>query len=317
MGQILLIHCDRDFLTGLVTVFEEEGFLPALSHSPTQALGLILSGPPPDVIVVELALENWGGLRLCETIRREGAFGHVAIVAILPPTDEALPDGFSWEEPPFDDYLTPPIETEQLVHRIRLSLVRNRRHLDANPLTRLPGNNTIMHELERRMEAAEEFAVAYIDLDNFKAFNDKYGFPRGDEALRLTARLLVNLVGALGPGVGFVGHVGGDDFVFIAPANRAAQVAGQIVDHFDSIIISLYDDVDRARGCIVSKNRRGETEEFPIMTISLAVIPNRGGRLRHLGQISAIAADLKKKAKMCEGSTVVIDRRRKAPVDGE
>jgi diguanylate cyclase (GGDEF)-like protein len=315
LGQVLLIHSDRDFFTGLVGVFEEQGLLPAVCHSPAQALGQILSGPPPDVIVAEVALEGWEGLRLCETIRRDGAFGHVAIVAIMPSDGGDLPDGSTWEEPPFDDYMIPPIETEDLVRRIHLSLVRNRRHLDANPLTRLPGNNTIMHELERRMEAQEEFAVAYIDLDNFKAFNDKYGFPRGDEALRMTARLLVNLVGALGPGCGFVGHVGGDDFVFIVSAARAAQVAGQVVDHFDSIIISLYDDEDRARGCIVSKNRKGETEEFPIMTVSLAVIPNRGGRLKHLGQISAIAADLKKKAKMCEGSTVVIDRRRKLPAE--
>jgi diguanylate cyclase (GGDEF)-like protein len=308
VSQVLIIHHDPAFSQRLVEAFERVHLIPTLCESTQRAMGLILT-EPPDVIVVEAALEDWEALRLCETLRRDNAFANVATIALLPSREAASQAGVNWCDTPFDDYLLDPVSLSELIDRIQICVCRGQRYLDANPLTRLPGNNAIIRELERRMVSGEEFAVAHVDLDNFKAFNDKYGFSRGDEALRLTARLLQSTVGALGVGRGFIGHIGGDDFVFIVPIDRAAEIGGRIVDNFDRIITSLYDEEDRERGFIVSTNRRGQVEEFALMSISIAIVPNHGSRLRHLGQISSIAAELKKKAKAIEGSAVVIDRR--------
>lgn len=312
MAQVLVIHHDSGFASSLVNEFEQAGLIPTHCKSTTTALGHILT-EPPEVAVVEVGLEDGAGLRLCDTIRRDNAYAQVSLIALFHEGEFASGKDIEWDSAPFDDYLLEPVEVGELIQRIQLSLCRSRRNLDANPLTRLPGNNAIMRELDDRMARGEEFSVGYVDLDNFKAFNDKYGFARGDEALRMTGRLLLSMVANLGPGVGFIGHIGGDDFVFITPINKAASLAGQVVDHFDRLITSLYDESDREAGAIISTNRQGQMQMFPLMSISIAIVPNHRGRLKHLGQISAIAADLKKQAKQVDGSSVVIDRRKSIP----
>jgi diguanylate cyclase (GGDEF)-like protein len=151
-----------------------------------------------------------------------------------------------------------------------------------------------MRELETRIARGALFSAVYLDLDNFKAFNDRYGFTRGDEALRLTARLTAISVRQGAPHDSFVGHVGGDDFLFLLPIDTAETVCQQLIELFDQMIRSLYDDEERRQGCIRSVNRKGEQETFPLMSISLAVVPNYGARFTHPGQISSVAAELKK-----------------------
>jgi diguanylate cyclase (GGDEF)-like protein len=309
MPQVLVIHHDAGLVQDLVTEFEAADLLPTHCTSAASGLGLMRS-EPPDAAVVEAALEEGEGLQLCQTIRRDNALAQVVLIAVFDAeSHRAARESLAWHDTPFDDYLVEPFEIRELVQRLQLNLCHHRRNLDANPLTRLPGNSAIMRELERRMALGEEFAIGHIDLDNFKAFNDKYGFVRGDQALRLTARLLLNVASGLRLHEAFVGHIGGDDFVFIVPIDQSATVSGQIIDQFDRLIASLYDEEDRQRGHILATNRQGQIEEFPVMTMSIAVVPNRGGRLKHVGQISAIAADLKSQAKKAPGSSVLIDRR--------
>jgi len=263
----------------------------------------------PDLVMLGLDVPPHGGLALARTLRSDNVFVHLPVLLVVPEAD--LPRIRTTGEYFFDDYIGPDPSPEDLLARVLLCVRRARRLLDASPLTRLPGNNSITMEMEIRIARKEEFATVYVDLGNFKAFNDRYGFLRGDEALRLTARLMVSCVSANSPQDYYIGHVGGDDFIFLVPCDRAEAICAQFIRSFDEIIGSVYDEGDRRRGYIESVNRRGETEIFPQMTVSLAVVISRSGQFEHPGEIGTIAAELKKKVKQVPESGFLVDRREK------
>ena len=181
---------------------------------------------------------------------------------------------------------------------------------NANPLTKLPGNVVIQEETERRMSAGEKFVVIYCDLDNFKAFNDKYGVHKGDEAIGLTAQIFKESVKNVGGENDFVGHEGGDDFLLVTTPERADRIANYITAEFDKRVRSLYSQEDLDRGYIEAKARHSEEiMKFPIMTISLAGISNSHRPITTYAEITNIAAEVKKKAKSLAGSNFVMDKR--------
>jgi diguanylate cyclase (GGDEF)-like protein len=194
--------------------------------------------------------------------------------------------------------------------KIQMLSERSKRDLGVNPTSRLPGPILIERYIEQKIEIGEEFSVCYLDIDNFKAYNDYYGYFYGDRVIRLTAHIIRDVVFDLVPD-GFVGHVGGDDFVFIIPYSKVEIVNSNIIKTFDRIIPYKYKTVDRERGKIVAKNRRGEYEVFPLLTISIAVVVNHSGMFTHVGELSHMLADLKKYTKKLAGSNYMIERRRK------
>ena len=149
-----------------------------------------------------------------------------------------------------------------------------------------------------------------VDIDNFKPFNDKYGFSRGDEVLRMSARLITSTIRNLNSPECYVGHIGGDDFVFIIPPHFTDQICQEIIKNFDLIIPTFYDEEDRIRGFIQSVDRQGKKQSFPLMTFSIAVVTNEKRKIKHYGEVSDIASKLKKHAKGMEGSNYVVDKRK-------
>jgi diguanylate cyclase (GGDEF)-like protein len=198
------------------------------------------------------------------------------------------------------------------IARVKTGMLIQRamRDLAVNPSTRLPGPGLIDLEIERQIRMEQQFAVCYADLDNFKAFNDYYGYYYGDRVIRLTARIIKDVVFDLCH-EGFVGHIGGDDFIFVIPADLVPRICENILRTFDLIIPYRYQADDRRRGHIVTRNRRGEEEDFAIMTLSIAVVVNRGNMFAHVGEMSHMLADLKKYTKSLAGSNYVVERRRK------
>jgi diguanylate cyclase (GGDEF)-like protein len=184
------------------------------------------------------------------------------------------------------------------------------RDLSVNPSSRLPGPSIIEKEIDRQIEMGQQFAVCYADLDNFKAFNDYYGYYFGDRVIKLTSRIIKDVVFDLCR-EGFVGHIGGDDFVFVIPADLVTGICEGIIKTFDTIIPYRYHLDDRQRGYIITKNRRDVEETYVIMTLSIAVVINKGKMFKHVGEMSHMLADLKKYAKSLDGSNYVIERRRK------
>jgi len=181
---------------------------------------------------------------------------------------------------------------------------------NANPLTKLPGNIVIHEEVTKRIQENRKFMVIYCDLDNFKAFNDKYGIAKGDEAIKLTAEVFKEAAKTKGNADDFVGHEGGDDFILLTTPEKAQEVADYITCEFDKRIRSLYSQEDLSQGYIVAHARDGSVKQFPIMTISLAGVTNSHRTITSYGEVTNIAAEIKKKAKAVEGSVFVVDKRK-------
>jgi diguanylate cyclase (GGDEF)-like protein len=186
---------------------------------------------------------------------------------------------------------------------------RAQKVLETNPLTRLPGNITIIKEIQRRIDTNGLFSFSYADMDNFKPFNDRYGFSRGDEVIRMTGRLITNIIKLKAPEESFVGHVGGDDLVFIIRIESIDAVCSELVATFDGIIHSFYDTEEREKGFMESLDRDGKRRTFPLITLSIGVAHNKCRSFSHYGQVSEIATEMKQYAKAHTGSCYRVDRR--------
>lgn len=205
--------------------------------------------------------------------------------------------------------------TVSIIHLLQhLTDLKIRYAANANPLTGLPGNMVIEDKLKTIIAQQLPFSILYIDLDNFKAFNDKYGFERGDKAILLTASILSSCINHhKGIERDFLGHIGGDDFVILTQPERAEAICDAIIQDFDWEIPNLYAQTDRERGYIIMPNRRGQVESYPIMSISIAVVDNQNRRFANYLEIGEMAADVKKRAKAIGGSIWVSERRRQKP----
>jgi GGDEF domain-containing protein len=184
-------------------------------------------------------------------------------------------------------------------------------YLDASPLTRLPGSIAIENVLKKRIESGVPLAFCYIDMDNFKSFNDKYGYARGNDVIVATSRIIEKCAVEFGTPDDFVGHVGGDDFILITTPGHFRKTCDSIIEMFDKTIPVFYDPGDLDKGFIIGKPRQGQESRFPIMSVSIAVVTNLERALTSSIQVGEIAAELKEYAKSIPGSVYVIDRRRK------
>ncbi len=285
---------------------EKKGVVLETASTCLQAVDRIYSDPP-DLVFVTQSFEEGGWKELCKRIKTDPVFGHLPVVLIAKTGWQDT--GIDWAELPIDDFLQEPLSASVVGSRVSLAFARAARVRDANPLTRLPGNFTIMKEIQARIDSGSHFEIAYVDLDHFKSYNDNYGFLRGDEILKMTARLLTNSVRRIDSSDAFVGHVGGDDFVFIVPPEKMEAICKEIIYNFDLIVGDFYDENDRIRGYIDSTNRKGEKETFPFVSISIAVVTNERRPIEHIGEVSSIAAEVKKRVKSMPGSSFHKDLR--------
>jgi diguanylate cyclase (GGDEF)-like protein len=208
-----------------------------------------------------------------------------------------------------DDYITKPFDVAELLARARAALERSEVLRGLNPITRLPGNADIAHEIERRLRSGEEFACLYADLDGFKSYNDHYGFARGDGVIKLFGESIIAAVEAGGARDGFVGHIGGDDFIALVPQSLAESVAADIAHRFDAAVPYLYDDADRLRGTLEYIDRAGVVQHVPIVSVSIGIVPAEPWRFATAVEVGRSAAEVKEAAKREPGSTWVVDRR--------
>ncbi|MDP3730480.1 MAG: diguanylate cyclase [Candidatus Omnitrophota bacterium] len=180
---------------------------------------------------------------------------------------------------------------------------------NANPLTKLPGNNVIREEVESRIKRANLFVAIHIDLDNFKAYNDRYGIAKGDEVIKLTSRILDTAIKSSGNSGDFLGHEGGDDFFIITTPDKSDAVTQKIIHDFDSEIRSFYSKEDLDAGYIAEKDRRGVTVRYPLMTISMAGVTNQRRPISSYAELTNIAVSVKVKVKQEKKSNFLLDRR--------
>jgi GGDEF domain-containing protein len=260
------------------------------------------------MVIAEQFLPEINGFDVLRMLKTENVYRQICAVLLVKSEDiSTLPD----TNLNVDELVILPTSDNELNIRMRLALYRTTVNLDANPLTRLPGNTSIINTVQRLASRGEEFALAYADMDNFKPYNDRYGFSRGDEVILMAARIIANVVSGYRWNHAFVGHVGGDDFVFLLPLDVTEDACKRIVQDFDTIVPSFYDPEDRTRGYIFSYDRQGRELVFPILSISIAVVPNTHTKYTRYAQLAHVAGQLKQVAKATPGSTYVIDRRQR------
>jgi diguanylate cyclase (GGDEF)-like protein len=197
----------------------------------------------------------------------------------------------------------------ELLVRVRNVLSWSQTQREANPLTGLPGNVSIERELTTRLEAHAPFAFIYTDIDNFKAFNDYYGYAKGDDVIKATARIVVGAVAEHGNEDDFVGHIGGDDFVAMTTPDREDAVSRCIIERFDRTAASLFEQDDLERGYLRIRRRSGEMMQIKSLGITLAIVTNEKVPIGHIGRVVDVASELKRYGKSMNGSVVVRERR--------
>jgi GGDEF domain-containing protein len=215
----------------------------------------------------------------------------------------------AWFTSGADEVLTGLFSPAEQRSRMDAMLVRTERDVSVHPSTRLPGTTEIEREIRRRLESNQEFAVCYADLDHFKEFNDRYSYYDGDRVIYILSRILHDVVKGLMGSRGFVGHIGGDDFIFIIPATEISPVCSEILEVFDSLVPLQYNEQDRRAGYFFGKDRRGQLHRVPLMTLSIGIVTNRHRRFAHPAQVSELATEMKSYAKTLPGSVFVVDRR--------
>ncbi|MDR1292203.1 MAG: response regulator [Clostridiales Family XIII bacterium] len=265
----------------------------------------------PDLALLDVVMPDYSGFEICRILRESESNNLMPIIMIT--SQDAQEDILVGLEYGADDYVKKPFNERELLSRIRNIFRRIDRNRNANPLTGLNGNIEIQREVESRISKGLGFAVIYADLDNFKAYNDVYGYSNGDRIIVLTADIIKDQVELFGGPDDFVGHVGGDDFIIITTPDRAEPISGSVISEFDEKVLNFYSEEDRKTGVITTKNRRGEVDTFPLMTISLAIVTNARRGIDSPIEVGEIAAEVKKKLKTMPGSNYFMDRRGESP----
>jgi len=305
-GSILVVD-DDPFIARLLEIeLRAAGYDVRVANDGYQALEMARADCP-ELVLADVMMPNMDGFEMTRRLRHDSRTTSVSVIML---TARGLSadklEGFSVGA---DDYIVKPFDTPELLARIRGVLRRTKEMRQQSPLTGLPGNIRIEDEIEERVRSGVPFAILYADLDNFKAFNDHYGFMRGDEAIQFTAGLIQELAHEAGGSSAFVGHVGGDDFVILCDANEAETLAELLVRRFDEAVPGLYEPEDRARGHIEVTNRRGEVQDFPFLSISVGIATTARRTFQHFAEAVAIASEMKAFTKSKEGSSWAVDRR--------
>jgi GGDEF domain-containing protein len=273
---------------------------------PAEVESIILRGHP-SLLFVDGHESQAAGVELVRRLKSD-AFTAIVPVTVLA-ADHHPEQVQAWFSAGSDEVISSLFTPAEQRSRLDAMLVRTERDVSVHPSTRLPGTTEIEREIRRRLESSQEFAVCYADLDHFKEFNDRYSYYDGDRVIYLLSRILHDVVKGLLGARGFVGHIGGDDFIFIIPLSEISAVCGEILDVFDTLIPLQYNDQDRRAGYFFGKDRRGQLHRVPLMTLSIGIVTNRHRRFAHPAQVSELATEMKSYAKTLPGSVFVVDRR--------
>lgn len=286
--------------------------VPIVSVGETEALMSITLRSRPRVVVFD-ARSNAGAVH--DTLRRLKRDSYTGVVpaALVSASDPAsFAEAFASGA---DEVIRETLDATEVTIRLDALLHRSDRDLYVHPSTRLPGAIEIEAEIGRRLATGESFATCYADLDHFKEFNDRYSYYEGDRVIRILAQILHDVVKGTVHEEGFVGHIGGDDFIFIIPTAAVNEVCSTIVSTFDILVPYQYSEPDRRAGYFFGKDRRGQLHRVALMTVSIGVVTNERRHFTHAAQVSALASEMKSYAKTLPGSVFAIDRRTDAPMD--
>lgn len=313
-NRILIADDDKSMCQVLQVLLQSQGYEVFLAHDGYELLRMAQEHPL-DLILVDLMMPAMDGYEAIRQIRNDTRTSYLPIVIL---TARSTPDevvtGF---ESGADDYIIKPFDVNELLARIKRHLRRAAQRPVYSPLTGLAGNVLLTEELKYRVRTNEPFALLYIDLDHFKAFNDVYGFARGDRMIRLLADVLLEGVSRYPHKQNFIAHIGGDDFAVITTPDMLHPLCTTLIAQFDAHVHQLYDPEDIQRGYLRSFDRQGVLREFPITSISIGVVTNCYRSFQDHEEVSRIATQMKQYAKTRPGSVYEVDQRSAFPLESK
>ena len=305
--RILVVDDDPAIRTIVEIALKAEGFTVITARDGEEALALAPE-TRPDLVLLDVMMPRLDGLDVCRMLRARRETRYVCIILVT--AKSSVDDKVEGLRAGADDYLTKPFDPHELVERVRVALRRSREMKDLNPLTSLPGNEQIRTQLRTRLKKSRPTALLYIDLDHFKAFNDRYGFLRGDKAIVLLSRCIAETLAARRDKGAFLGHIGGDDFAVITDPADAEPLAKDILEAWAGRVLSLYDEQDRIRGYIEISDRERVTRRYRPLTLSIGIATNTFRPIETDLQMADIATEMKQVAKKDDHCSWAVDRRR-------
>ena len=264
----------------------------------------------PRLVIVDARQHPVAAIKMCRRIKQDSFTGIVPVVLATRSEDSAFAAAF---DAGADEVLREGVSDHEVSLRLDALLRRSDRDTFVHPSTRLPGTIEIEQEIMRRIDARTPFAVCYADLDHFKEFNDRYSYYDGDRVIRILSKILHDVVKGTCGEPGFVGHIGGDDFICVIPVDLVSETCAEIVSVFDTLVPYQYSEQDRRAGYYFGKDRRGQLHKVPLMTLSIGVVTNERRQFTHAGQVSELATEMKSYAKSLYGSVFSVDRRGDGP----
>ncbi len=273
----------------------------------TEQIDIALKNIPSLIVINEDAIDR-DVIELCSKIRKDEDNTITPVIIVSSKSDRDHRIKILQQSVEF--FIKKPVDEKYLYYTVKnlnRLLASNR---TVSPLTGLPGNVQIHAELKKRLLRKEAFSVLYLDLDNFKAYNDVYGFLKGDQIIEFTAETIVNLVHSDELENTFVGHIGGDDFVAIVPGTHCEKLCQNILAYFDANVGKFFTEEDFENGYIEVENRKGIIEKFPLTSLSIGVVVADHDRFNNILEIGEIGAQVKHAAKSVMGSSYAIDRRK-------
>lgn len=276
----------------------------AVVHTADELMAICLRGRPRAVLF-DARANSALAFEACARLKRDSFTGIIPAAILSDETAAAFAAGA-------DEVIRANLPSAETRDRLDVLLRRSDRDTLVHPSTRLPGTTEIEADIRRRLELNEPFAVCYADLDHFKEFNDRYSYNDGDRVIRILAKILHDVVKGIVGEQGFVGHIGGDDFIFNVPVAAVPDTCGEVVALFDLLVPYQYSEQDRRAGYFFGKDRRGQLHRVPLMTVSIGVVTNERRRFTHAAQMSELATEMKSYAKTLDGSLYAVDRRQDA-----
>ena len=304
--EVYIIDDDESSLVVFKELFKNDLNYKFISVKSEQ-IDVALNNIPSLIIINEDAIER-DVVELCEQIRKDEDNTITPVIVVS--SNREKEHRLKILKKSVEYYIRKPVDEEYLYHTIKnlgrlLSINRT-----ISPLTGLPGNVQIHAELKKRLTKKEEFAVMYIDLDNFKAYNDIYGFLKGDQIIQFTANTILSGAHSFFTEGTFVGHIGGDDFIAIVPYENIENLCQTIIATFDKGVKKFFTQEDQEKGFIEVENRKGIVEQFPLTSVSIGVVVAEKDRFANILEIGEVSTQVKHMAKSVQGSSYAIDRRK-------
>lgn len=297
---------DGQTLPSLVREWLERGRLPVVTvQTPDDLMDAALRSRPR-LVIIDARTHPVAAFKGCRRLKADSYTGIVPVCVCTRAEDVSFAAAF---DAGADEVLREGINPADVPLRLDALLRRSDRDTYVHPSTRLPGAVEIEADIARRLELGVAFAACYADLDHFKEYNDRYSYYDGDRVIRILSKILHDVVKGTSREAGFVGHIGGDDFLFILPMEHVHEVCAEIVQVFDALIPFQYSEQDRRAGYYFGKDRRGQLHRVPLMTVSIGVVTNERRKFAHAAQVSELATEMKSYAKTLAGSVYTLDRR--------